>query len=310
MPHPLLSLRRFPAVLAVLLSLSLVALGCDATSPLAETGTETADASTDRRGGPPASSGKGQGGGALAEVRVGHLSPDAPAVDVFVNSSAAISGLTYTNFAPDAEGNYLGLAPGAYDLSVRVAGGGPEVIAVDGFELAPNRDYTILAVGEASPEGDEPAIQALPLVDNGEGTPALPPRDKALVRFVHASPDAGAVDIAVREDEDDDRERLFQGVTFGTASPYVKLEPDEIEAIEVLKGETAVLAVPVGLTAGTKVTVYVVGNAAPESGDESLSAVTSLEATSPGGTGPVGDDDDDDDGDDDPDDDDDDGDDD
>jgi hypothetical protein len=35
-----------------------------------------------------------------------------------------------------------------------------------------------------------------------------------------------------------------------------------------------------------------VGNAAPESGDESLSAVTSLEATSPGGTGPVGDDDD------------------
>ena len=163
-----------------------------------------------------------------------HLSPDAPAVDVSLDGNKPIKGLSYPNFAPDAAGNYLDVAPESYDISVTTSEGGAKAFEVEGFSLEPNKDYTILAVGELSPEGDEPGIRALPLVDNGEEDPALPPRDKTLVRFVHASPDAGAVDIAV------DGNTLLNDVTFGTASGYIEAESGE-RTIEVQKDGTTVL---------------------------------------------------------------------
>jgi hypothetical protein len=139
-----------------------------------------------------ATPGNGQGDGRTVEVRVGHLSPDTPAVDVYVGgpgldptadgTEPVVSGLSYPTFAPDDAGGYLPLDAGTYDISVTPAGvPGLEAIDIDGFELEANRDYTVLAVGELAPEaatfgdGGEPALQALPLVDNGEDDPAFPP---------------------------------------------------------------------------------------------------------------------------------------
>ena len=277
----------------MVLAFGLILAGCDSVRSVDRADTEaTALTAKGGPGGPPGNGsaggerGGGQGSGGDAEVRVGHLSPDAPAVDVYVGAEPgsgdpAIAGLTYPNFAPNAGGDYLSLPSGAYDVAVTPAGGIAQVIDVDGLALDPNKDYTILAVGELNPEGDEPGIQALPLVDNGDGDPALPPRSKTLVRFVHASPDAGAVDIAV------DGTVVLSGVTFATASRYLKVAPGE-RTVEILKDGAAVLTIPATLTAGTKITAYVIGNATPEDGDAALSAVTSLDATSPAGTGPLG----------------------
>lgn len=291
------SIRSAPrsiALLTLVLAFGLVLAGCDSTSSAGRAdGEATALTAKGGPGGPPGNGsaggerGGGQGSGGDAEVRVGHLSPDAPAVDVYVgvepgDGAPAIPGLTYPNFAPNAGGAYLSLPSGAYDIAVTPAGAtAPQVIDVDGLGLDPNKDYTILAVGELSPEGDEPGIQVLPLVDNGDNDPALPPRSKTLVRFVHASPDAGAVDIAV------DGQVVLSGVTFATASRYLKVAPGE-RTVEILKDGAAVLTIPATLTAGTKITAYVIGNATPEEGDAALSAVTSLDATSPAGTGPLG----------------------
>jgi hypothetical protein len=293
-----------------LLILGLVGVGCDSSglSGPAERGADGQSTTNQGPGpaGPPGNTPGGPpsnapGSGGAVDVRVAHLSPDAPAVDIFVgnepNGTPAIGGLEYRDFAPDTTNtsDYLELASGTYDVTVTAADA-PSVVAIDtSFTLAPNTDYTVLAVGELTPEeSGEPAIQALPLVDNGEDDPAFPPRDKTLVRFVHASPDAGTVDIAV-----DDGPTLLEDIKFGDASGYLEIAPGDYD-IDVGPGA---LEVDFEAVAGTKVTAYVIGNATTDGEDDAgLSAVTSLEATNPAGSGALpgdGDDDEEDDDDDD-----------
>lgn len=236
-----------------------------------------------------------QGDGTIAEVRVGHLSPDAPNVDVYVGAPGLnpkdedthpnVEGLEYSKFAPNASGKYLDLEAGTYDISVTAEGDpGTEPVDVDGFELDANKDYTILAVGELEPEKvdreDEPGVQALPLVDNDDDETALPPADAALVRLVHASPDAGEVDLVVKQakEEEDEEVTTIEDVTFTDATDYLELPPGDY-TVDV--GPSA-LEVDVTLEAGTKVSGYVIGTVSDKKGDAELSAVTTLEATNPG----------------------------
>jgi len=221
-----------------------------------------------------------QGDGTTAEVRVGHLSPDAHDVDVYVGKNPDgdpnIGKLSYSDFAPDADGTYIDLEAGEYDIAVTPAGETePQVIDVDDFELEANTDNTILAVGELNPENNEPEIKALPLVDNDDDETALPPADKTLLRAVHASPDAGTVDIAL------DGDVVLEGVEFTDASSYLEIEPGEDRELSVQKNGASVLDVKLTFEAGTKVSGYVIGNADTEKGDKDIDAVTTLDATSP-----------------------------
>ncbi len=50
-------------------------------------------------------------------LRVWHLSPDAPKVDIYVNGKKTLSKVPYK-----AASNYLTLAPGKYTIAVKVAG--------------------------------------------------------------------------------------------------------------------------------------------------------------------------------------------
>lgn len=224
-----------------------------------------------------------QGDGTTAEVRVGHLSPNTPAVDVYVAPSAqdgptvddknrVVNGLTYPNFAPTGDGSYLNLDAGSYDISVTPAEqDSPEAIDIDGFEFEANKNYTVLAVDLFA------SIDALPLVDNDGDETALPPADAGLVRLVHASPDAGTVDVVV-EDGEENEVTTIAGVDFKDATGYLELEPGEYTAL-VQKGGSTVLEVSLSVDAGTKVTGYVIG----EVTEDTLSATTTLDATSPAG---------------------------
>lgn len=78
-----------------------------------------------------------------AKVRVIHLSPGAPAVDVALKSGKVlIGGLTYENAS-----KYLRLKPGKYDLEVRIAGTQSVVLDVPGFEVTAGNVYQVYAVG-------------------------------------------------------------------------------------------------------------------------------------------------------------------
>lgn len=88
-----------------------------------------------------------------AKVRVIHLSPDAPAVDVVVLNGSTIAARPVTGLAfPNATAAPLTLAPGTYTLGVTAAGG-TAVVASQAFTLAAGDVVTVAAVGCLSTTG-------------------------------------------------------------------------------------------------------------------------------------------------------------
>ncbi|HEY3499664.1 MAG TPA: DUF4397 domain-containing protein [Polyangiaceae bacterium] len=119
-----------------------------------------------------------------AFLRVLHLSPDAPAVDVFIDGGddPAVSELAF----PDGTG-YLAVPAASYDIDVSPAGtsAGDAVLSIDDLALAADNYYTAVALDEVA------SLSALPLVDDYTGLPAGSIR----VRAVHAAPAVGQVDL-------------------------------------------------------------------------------------------------------------------
>jgi hypothetical protein len=137
-----------------------------------------------------------------ARVRVAHVSPDAPNVDVWVDGSLAFENVAFEDVT-----DYAALAPGSYLVQVEATGGGgsgPFVIS-ETLALAADTDYTVAAVDELA------SIEALVLTDDN----TLPDPGKAHVRFVHASPDAPAVDITLP-----DGTPIFSNIDFKEVGAY------------------------------------------------------------------------------------------
>lgn len=137
-----------------------------------------------------------------AMVRVMHASPDAPAVDVYVNGGAAFSNLEFAKAT-----DYATLDAGTYKVRVFASaakGAGNPAISLPSLALD-SKPYTVLAIGKLS------EIKPLLLEDNL----AKPAAGKAHVRFVHAAADAAAVDITTK-----DGTVIFPNVAFGKATDF------------------------------------------------------------------------------------------
>ena len=203
--------------------------------------------------------------GGDARVRVVHASPDAPAVDILVNGSPAIENLKFGNVSP-----YAPLPAGVYDVEVVPTGlSAPVVIDLTGtnaVNLFYNRDYTAIAVGNLS------SISPILLADDNRPVA----KSSARVRFVHASPDAPAVDIAVTGGP-----ILFPNVAFKGVGDYVTVPAGQYNLEVRLAGtSTVALSVPgVMLDGGTVYTVYATGYAF---GTPSLTPVVSVDSVRPG----------------------------
>lgn len=195
---------------------------------------------------------------AAARIRVFHASPDAPAVDVLVNGTAA-----FTNVAFEAMTDYELLPPGNYSLQVVPTGLPGPVVISETLSLAGDTDYTVLAIGQL---GDN-SIEALVLQDDN----SAPAAGKAHVRFVHASPDAPAVDIALASGP-----VLFSNVAFGEVGSYLPVDAGTYDLeVRIAGTGTVVLPLPgIPLNADTVYTVVATGLA---SGTPSLNAVLSVD---------------------------------
>jgi hypothetical protein len=194
-----------------------------------------------------------------ARVRVVHASPDAPAVDVLVDGNAAFKNAAFKGIT-----DYASLDAGSYGVKVVPAGAmEPAVIDAD-LDLMAGKDYTVVAVGKLD------AIEPLVLMDNN----AAPAAGKAHVRFVHASPDAPAVDVAVA----DGGPVLFSNVAFKGSGDYLPVDANSYDLEVRLAGtETVALAVPgVKLEAGKVYTVFAMGLAG---GNPALVAVPSVDSS-------------------------------
>lgn len=116
-------------------------------------------------------------------VRVMHASPDAPAVDVFVNGSAVLTDVPFFAYS-----DYLTLPDGTYQIAVAPAGQGTDFSVIVGdLTVEGGVAATLAAVDELD------QIEAVLYDDDLSPVPA----GLARVRIIHASPDAPPVDIKV-----------------------------------------------------------------------------------------------------------------
>lgn len=193
---------------------------------------------------------------AQARVRVVHASPDAPAVDVLVNDAVAFSNAPFKGIT-----DYAALNPATYNVKV-VPTGATEPVVIGADLTLEARDYTVVAVGRLAD------IEPLVLVDNN----SAPAAGKAHVRFVHASPDAPAVDIAVKGGP-----VLFSNIAFKGVGDYLPVDAGTYDLEVRLAGtDTVALSVPgVALNNGTVYTIFAMGLAG---GTPALQAVPSADA--------------------------------
>lgn len=147
-----------------------------------------------------------------ATVRVIHASPDAPAVDVFVNDATppAVAELAFPEFT-----DRLPLNPDDYNLKVAPAGDGPGAAVIDeDVTFDAGVEYSVYAVGLVAD------IAALGLIDDNRriGT-------EARLRLVHAAPSAGDVDIYVTTAGGEFNGPALTDVPPGAESGYLSIAP-------------------------------------------------------------------------------------
>lgn len=208
-----------------------------------------------------------------ARVRVLHASPDAPAVDVYVDGNEAISDLAFNDIT-----GYIALPAGSYDVQVFPAsanGAGDPVIAAT-LTLDAGTDYTVAAVGRVA------EIEPLVLVDNN----AAPAAGKAHVRFVHASPNAPAVDIAAAG-----AGVVVANAPFKAASDYLPLDAGTYD-LQVLAAGTSTVALDlpgITLDAGNVYTAFATGllGESPALGAKLVVDSSHIQAPSTGSAGLV-----------------------
>lgn len=194
-------------------------------------------------------------------VNVIHASPDAPAVDVYVNGEAALTELAFG----EASG-WVGLPAGEHQIQVAAAGSDVASAVIDAnVELMAGEAYEVAATGLLA----EIEAQVYPVDLASVGSEAEP---MARIRVVHASPDAPAVDVAVT-----DGDVLIGELAFPNASDYLEVPAGSYDLEVRPAGATdVVLELPgVELEGGTAYSVYAIGLA----GDGTLTVLPVSGAT-------------------------------
>ncbi len=208
-----------------------------------------------------------EGSGADSCIRLVHAAPDAPPVDIYLNETPIAEGLAFGTAT-----EYV-TAPSGGGRGVRVAAEGTpidEAIIDTGLDFEPGQAYEILVTGG----GDD-----LELTITGTDLRPLA-AGQARLRVIHASPDAGGVDIGVEGSE----ENLFEGIDFRTATEYVVLDAGDYPLEVRPGGEDMTVALQSDATLEEGVTYDLVALGRPE--DQTLTLLA-LMAEVPIQTGDV-----------------------
>jgi hypothetical protein len=186
-----------------------------------------------------------------SNVRVIHASYDAPAVDVTLSSASdevLFGGLVYGRASAYDRVGFNGTA------ALTPAGADQPELATGSFNLRDGDNQTFLAVDQAA------AAKLIGAVDDRSA-----PADKAKVRFIHASPDAPAVDIKL---DTGDGPIVFDDTQFEGITEYVEVDPGPYTFVVTAADDNIALITfdPVTLQAATVYTVVALGTF--DAGDE------------------------------------------
>ena len=175
-----------------------------------------------------------------AHVRVLHASPDAPAVDIYVNGTKAISDLAFGKAS-----DWATLPAGTYDVRVTPAGQTATVIEAQ-LPLQAGKYYTVAAVGKLA------NITAKVFEDDLSPLAA----GKGRIRVIHASPNAPAVDVAVKGGS-----VLISNLAFPNASDFLTVDGMTADLeVRAAGTSTVALSLPgVTIEPGKVYNVYAIG---------------------------------------------------
>jgi len=141
-------------------------------------------------------------------VRLAHLSPDTPDVDVYLDSTShAIAEKVFTGVGYGVVSQYLALPIGTYTVSMRVSGADPSTppVITTTVTVATGRAYTVAGVGTHAELGLK--------VINDDLT--IPKGSHARVRIVQASVKAKLIDVSLSNGD-----TVANNVAFATTTSY------------------------------------------------------------------------------------------
>ncbi|MEV4197641.1 DUF4397 domain-containing protein [Micromonospora globbae] len=145
-------------------------------------------------------------------VRLAHLSPDTPSVDVYLAARGAAEPRVFPGVGYGVLSDYLPLPAGRYAVAMREAGapaGDPPVLTTE-VAVVSGEAYTVAGVGRYADLGLRVLHDDLSAPDGG----------RAKVRVVQASVRAPVLDVACA-----DGPTLATGVQFATTTDYRLVEP-------------------------------------------------------------------------------------
>ena len=188
-------------------------------------------------------------------INVIHASPDAPAVDVYLDGELALEGVEFGQFS-----GWIAVPAGEHQVQVTAAGDDAANAVIDAtVELAADAAYHVVATGHLA--DITPQIYQVNLSDlDAMGDPM------ARIRVIHTSPDAPAVDIALAGGD-----VLIADLAFPNASDALEVPAGSYDLEVRPTGTTDVaLDLPgVELEAGMVYDVFAIGLA----GDGSLTVL-------------------------------------
>ena len=170
-------------------------------------------------------------------LRLAHLSPDTPAVDVYVDSVAdPASSITLEGVDYGTISDYQDVPTGSYTVSMRAAGAArdtPPVLSTT-IEVSGGSARTVAGVGSFADLG-------LEIIDDSLETP---PSGQARIRVLAGAANAETVDVALSGGT-----VVATGLDFATTSQYVDV-PAGPTSLQVATGEEPPAELPVDLDAG------------------------------------------------------------
>jgi hypothetical protein len=203
------------------------------------------------------------GAASNASVRVLHASPDAPAVDVYVDGVKVGDPLAGLEFGDISD--YVSLPAGTYDLKVCAAADATicPIVAND-VAIAAGTKYTIAATNNLA------TIEAQIVTDEPDPVAA-----STQVRVVHFSADTPAVDVLTQ----DGSATVVDALAYPNATGYLTLEPGSYDLKVCADADNTVCPLDPGaldLAAGTAYSVFAIGSLTAD--PSTLGAVVAVDA--------------------------------
>jgi len=169
-------------------------------------------------------------------VRLAHLSPDTPAVDVYLRSTDnAIKPQTFKGVAYGAMSDYLRLPAGGYQVAMRKAGAAASTkpVITTSVTVTAGGAYTVAGVGRFADLGLRVLTDDLKLPDPG----------KSKIRVIQASVKAPVLDVAGKTGN-----KIADGVAFATTTAYREVNPGKwsVQVVPTGGGKTSVLPCTLG----------------------------------------------------------------